>query len=101
MQYIFLSKMWTYYKYLLTGISAKSTARKVFDFKKLKTIVKIFIYDCKHLPFANKLYHPEMNIAKPYNVMLRVAACNYGGNNYLVYLSVSIKARKMMFREPL
>ena len=48
-QYIFLSQLWTYYKSLLTGISAKSTARKVFDFKKLKTIVKISIcYDCKH-----------------------------------------------------
>ena len=101
MQCIFLSKMLTYYKYLLTGISATSTARKVFHFKKLKAIVKIFIYDWKHLPFANNLYHPEMNIAKPYNVMLRVVACKYGGNNYLVYLSVSIKARKMMFREPL
>ena len=88
-QYIFLSQLWTYYKSLLTGISAKTTARKVFDFKKLKTIVKIFIcYDCKYLPFANKLYHPEMNITKPYNVMLRVVAP-------LAPLSVSIKARKM------
>ena len=93
--------MLTYYKYLLTGISATSTARKGFHFKKLKAIVKIFIYDWKHLHFANNLYHPEMKIAKPYNAMLRVVACKYGGNNYLVYLSVSIKARKMMFREPL
>ena len=37
-QYFFLFHIWTYSKPLLTGISANSTFRTVFDFKKLKII---------------------------------------------------------------
>ena len=37
-QYFFLSQMWTYSKSLLTAISANSTFRTVFDFKKIKII---------------------------------------------------------------
>ena len=35
----FLSQLETYSKYLLTGISANSTFRTVFNFKKLKIII--------------------------------------------------------------
>ena len=56
-QYFFPSQIWTYSKFLLTEISANSTFRKVFDFKKLKIIYcsnTYFCYDYKHLPFSNK-----------------------------------------------
>ena len=54
--------MWTYSKYLLTGIRAKSTFKTVFDFKKM--IYLFFCYDYKHLPFSNKPYQPEMNFTE-------------------------------------
>ena len=72
----------TYCKSLLTGISAKSSFIKVFYFKKLKKYCVLlryllfFVNDCKHLPFSSKLYQPEMNFTRPFNVVPRTVACN-------------------------
>ena len=68
--------MGTYSRSLLTGISAKSTFRKVFDFKKLKIIqytVDIFIifcYDYKHLPLSNKPNQPESNFTRKLYILM-------------------------------
>ena len=45
-QYFVPSQMWTYSKSLLTRLSAKSTFRKVFGFKKSKIIFCLDTYYC-------------------------------------------------------
>ena len=43
-KYFFLSQTWSYSKSLLTGISANSTSRRVFDLEKLKIIYSSDVY---------------------------------------------------------
>ena len=70
-QYLILFRMWIYSKSSLTGI--------MFGFKKLKKYpveIFIFCYDYKHLPFSNKIYQPEINFTRPFNVIPRTIPCN-------------------------
>ena len=60
-QYFFLSQMRTYFKCLLTGISANSSFRTEFDFEKLKMIYYWNIYvlvwlQASAFPNRNELY---------------------------------------------
>ena len=54
--------------YMLTAISANSTFRTVFDFKKLTNILlkylSFFCNDYKHLSFTNTPYQEEMNFVE-------------------------------------
>ena len=79
-QYFFLSQMWTYSKYLLIGLSAKSTFRKVFDLKKLKIIYcwdTYYIFSWlqasaflkQALPTRNELQWKRI-LNGPFNIML-------------------------------
>ena len=85
-QYFFLSQMWTYSKYLLTGISANSTFRTVSDFKKLKikyswdiyyffAIITSICLSQISLINQNELYWEQI-LTRPSNVMPRIVTCN-------------------------
>ena len=79
-QYFFLSQMRTYFKCLLTGISANSSFRTEFDFEKLKMIYYWNIYvlvwlQASAFPNRNELYWEQI-FTRPFNVMPRIAPYN-------------------------
>ena len=88
------SQMWIYSKPFLVVISANSTFRTLFDFKKLKIIccwdIYHFCYDYKLLPFSNKPYQPEMNFIENKHLLGLLVSCS-GLLHVTVWQSNSLK----------